>query len=185
MGFLTVPFAFIYKSHPVPGLLTLRAGQCFALLSLCSSITEHGKLVHLASVRMRFESSLVYSAPPSCILTVSPPAWTTVMALPLPVPLQRTGPSHSPPRTTPVPHPCPRLPNTSVGQAPPPGHLPAPIRAPASWSSVAAMDLDHSSWSGFSELKLNTIQQASPQLHQPHFKSSRAMRGWLVPCQTA
>lgn len=167
----------------MPGLLTLRAGQCFALLSLCSSITEHGKLVHLASVRMRSESSLVYSASPSRILTVSPPAWTTAMALPLPFPLQRTGPSHSPPRTTPVPHPCLRLPNTSVGQAPPPGHPPAPTRAPASWPSVAVTD--HYSWSGFSELKLNTIQQASPQLHQSHFRSSRAMRGWWVPCQTA
>lgn len=167
----------------MPGLLTLRAGQCLTLLSLCSSITEPGKLVHLASVRMRSESSLMYSLPASCIPTVSPPAWTTVMALPLPVPFQHSGPSHSPPRTTPVPYPCPRLPNTSVGQAPPPGHPPAPTGAPASWSSVAATD--HSSWSGFSELKSNTIQQASPQLHQPHFKSSRATRGWWVPCLTA
>lgn len=109
-------FCFIYKPHPVPGLLT-EGWAVFCTSKLVFLILEHGKLVHLASVRMRSESSLVYSAPPSRILTVSPPAWTTAMALPSPFPFSAQGP------LTVLPEPLlcrtPGTPNTSVGRAPP------------------------------------------------------------------
>ena len=42
--------------------------------------------------------------------SATPLAWTAAMTLPLPIPLQCSGPSHCPPQTTPGLRPCPRLP---------------------------------------------------------------------------